>query len=163
MGVGIPLTYSGDEAGVLNDHSPADDPEKDGDTRRVHHPRFGRALLKKHRDPATPEGRIFAGLLRLSQLRQTNFALTRSETEIIDTEKEHVSGHFRQHLKQSVLVLTNLAKSEQSIAATRLHQLGLRKMFTDIVAGHMITATQKLTMETCQFMVLVDGCQEQAP
>ncbi len=160
---GIPLIYSGDEVGVLNDYSYTDDPEKDGDTRWVHRPRFDWATLKKHRDPNTPEGRIFAGLLRLSQIRQTNFAFTRSETEIIDTENEHVFGYFRQHLEQSVLVLANFAESEQSIAATRLRQLGLRKTFTDIVAGHMITATQTLTMEPCQFMVLVGARQEQAP
>lgn len=157
---GIPLIYSGDEVGVLNDYSYSDDPEKDGDTRWVHRPRFDWKLLKEHRDPESPEGRIFAGLMRLSQIRQTNFAFTRSETEIIDTENEHVFGYFRQHLEQSVLVLANFAESEQSIAATRLRQLGLRKTFTDIVAGQMITATQTLTMEPCQFMVLVGARRE---
>ncbi|HSH17517.1 MAG TPA: cyclomaltodextrinase C-terminal domain-containing protein, partial [Verrucomicrobiae bacterium] len=103
----------------------------------------------------TPEGRVYAGLLKLARVRQNNFAFTRSETEIIDTGNDHILGYFRQHQEQSVLVLANFAESEQPVAATRLRQLGLRRTFTDIIAGRNITASQTLMMEPCQFMVLI--------
>ena len=64
-------------------------------------------------------------------------------------------GYFRQHAGQSVLVLANFSEHEQAVAASHLRLLGLRKTFTDIVAGRTITATQKLVMEPYQLMVLV--------
>ncbi|HAV63825.1 MAG TPA: amylosucrase, partial [Verrucomicrobiales bacterium] len=150
---GIPLIYAGDELAVLNDHSYEKDPEKSGDTRWVHRAVFDWAKADQRLKTDTLEGRIFAGMLKLARIRQNNFAFTRSETEIIDTGNEHVLGYFRQHQEQSVLVLANFAESEQPIAATRLRQLGLRRTFTDIVAGKNVTASAELRMEPCQFMV----------
>ena len=152
---GIPLIYAGDELAVLNDHSYEKDPEKSGDTRWVHRAVFDWAKADQRLKTDTLEGRIFAGMLKLARIRQNNFAFTRSETEIIDTGNEHVLGYFRQHQEQSVLVLANFAESEQPIAATRLRQLGLRRTFTDIVAGKNVTASAELRMEPCQFMVLI--------
>lgn len=152
---GVPLIYAGDEIAVLNDHSYEKDPEKNGDTRWVHRAVFNWEKAEMRTQPDTPEGRVFSGLLKLARVRQNNFAFTRSETEIIDTGNEHVLGYFRQHQEQNVLVLANFAESEQPIAATRLRQLGLRRTFTDIIAGKNVTAAATLLMEPCQFMVLV--------
>ncbi len=152
---GIPLIYAGDELAVLNDHSYEKDPEKSGDTRWVHRSRFDPERAERRLLPESPEGRIFAGLLKLARVRQNNFAFTRSETEFIDTGNKHVLGYFRQHQEQNILVLANFAESEQPVAATRLRQLGLRRTFTDIIAGRNITASQTLMMEPCQFMVLI--------
>lgn len=156
---GIPLIYAGDELGVQNDYSYTADPEKDGDTRWVHRPAFDWSRVERRTDPKTVEGRVFGGLLKLTQIRHSNLAFTRSETEVIETGNDHIFGYFRQHHEQSVLVLANFAESEQSLAASRLRQLGLRKTFTDIVAGRMVTATQALVMEPCQFMILIGARQ----
>jgi amylosucrase len=152
---GIPLIYAGDELAVLNDYSYEKDSEKSGDTRWVHRARFDWERAERRLQADTPEGRVYAGLLKLARVRQNNFAFTRSETEIIDTGNDHILGYFRQHQEQSVLVLANFAESEQPVAATRLRQLGLRRTFTDIIAGRNITASQTLMMEPCQFMVLI--------
>lgn len=152
---GIPLIYAGDGIGTLNDYSFRNDPEKEGDTRWVHRPPFDRERADRRRDPTTPEGRIFAGLLRLIQVRQTNSAFTRSETEMVDTGNDHVLGYFRQHFEQSVLVLANFTEEPQEIQALRLRQLGMRRTQTDIVAGRLITASQSLQLEPYQLMVLV--------
>jgi amylosucrase/maltose alpha-D-glucosyltransferase/alpha-amylase len=152
---GIPLIYIGDELGTLNDYRYSDDPEKDGDTRWAHRPAFDWVLAKQRRDPETVAGRIYHGLLRLIQLRQQNLAFTRGETEIADTGNDHVFGYFRHHDGHSVFVLANFSEQTQTLAANRLRLLGLRKTFTDIVAGRTITATQKLEVAPYQFMVLV--------
>jgi len=152
---GIPLIYAGDELGMLNDYTYEQDPEKNGDTRWVHRAKFKWEQAERRLQADTPEGRVYAGLLKLARVRQNNFAFTRSETEIIDTGNDHVLGYFRQHQEQTVLVLANFAESEQPIAATRLRQLGLRRTFTDIIAGKNVTASATLLMEPCQFMVLV--------
>lgn len=152
---GIPLIYLGDELGMLNDYSYTDYPEKDGDSRWVHRPNFDWERAEQRNDLENVVGLIYTGLLRLSQIRQQNLAFTRAETEIMDTGNDHVFGYFRHHGEQSVLVLANFSESEQIIAGRRLRLLGWDKTFTDIVAGRTITATQKLVMQSYDFMVLV--------
>lgn len=152
---GIPLIYAGDEIGTLNDYSFRDHPDQEGDSRWVHRLPFDWERAEHRRDPATPEGRLFAGLLKLIRVRQNNAAFTRSETEVIDTGNPHVLGYFRQHFEQSVLVLANFTEQVQDIQAVRLRQLGLRRTQTDIVSGQLVTASQSLKLDPYQFMVLV--------
>ena len=152
---GVPLIYLGDELGRLNDYSYADDPEKDGDSRWVHRPAFDWDLAEQRHDHQTAAGQIYHGLLRLIQLRQQNMAFTRSETEIIDTGNSHVFGYFRRNEGQSVLVLGNFSERPQTLEAKRLRMLGLRKMLTDIVSGHVINAVRQLPLEPYQLMVLI--------
>ena len=152
---GVPLLYSGDELGTLNDYSFREDPERCADARWVHRARFDWSRMERRLDTTTYEGRIFAGILRLSQLRHTNFAFTRSETEIVDTGNKHVLAYFRQHLEQSVLVIANFTEREQSIPALRLRQLGLRRAVTDLIAGRLIIATESLVLDPYQIMVLL--------
>ncbi len=152
---GIPLLYLGDELGMLNDYGYSDSPEKDGDSRWMHRPLFDWERAEERGDAEAIAGRIFQGLLRLTQLRGQHLAFTRAETEIADTGNDHVFGYFRNHESHSVFVLGNFSEHEQRVEARHLRLLGLRKTFTDLVAGRTITATQQLLLEPYQFMVLV--------
>lgn len=152
---GIPLIYSGDEVGALNDYSFREDPEKAGDERWVHRSAFDWKLAKEHTVHTTPAGRIFDGLLKLSQLRETNLSFTRSDTEIVDAHNDHVLAYFRQHLEQSLLILANFSEKAQTIPSVRLRQLGLRRTITDLVAGKLVIASEMLALEPYQMMVLV--------
>jgi amylosucrase/maltose alpha-D-glucosyltransferase/alpha-amylase len=152
---GIPLIYLGDELGLLNDYSYSRAPEKEGDTRWIHRPSFDWERAAQRDDTDTDVGRLFHGLLKLVQLRQQNLAFTRAETEIADLGNDRVFGYFRHHSEQSVLVLGNFSDAAQTISGTRLRQLGMRKTFTDIIAGKTITATHRLELEPYQFSVLI--------
>ena len=152
---GIPLIYSGDEIAALNDYRYRDDPEKQGDTRWVHRSPFDWDQANRRSDESTPPGRVFQGLLRLSQVRHNNPAFTRSETEIVDPGNHHVLAYFRQHLEQSVLVLANFTERPQRIDAVRLRQLGLRRTLTDLVAGRLVIASESLELEPYQLVALV--------
>jgi amylosucrase/maltose alpha-D-glucosyltransferase/alpha-amylase len=152
---GIPLIYSGDELAILNDHSFRDDPLKSGDERWVHRIRFDWSQAENRFVKDTIEYRVFQGIIRLSQIRINNFAFTRSETEIVDAGNDHVLAYFRQHMEQSVLVLANFKETTQEIDATRLRQLGLRRTMTDLVSGHLVIASESLTLEPYQLMVLL--------
>jgi amylosucrase len=154
---GIPLLYLGDELGILNDYGYEQDPEMIGDSRWVHRPAFDAERAELREDQSSIPGMIYHGLLKLIQVRQQNLAFTRADTEIVDTGNEHVFGYFRQHADQSVLVLANFTEREQSLAANRLRLLGLRKTLTDVIAGRTLIATQTLTLEPYQFMVLPGG------
>ena len=152
---GIPLIYLGDELGMLNDYGYESDTEKLGDTRWAHRPAFDWAAAESRNDRESLAGRIYLGLLRLIQVRQQNLAFSRAETEIVDTDNDHIFGYFRQHDEQSVLVLANFSEERQLIPARRLRLLGLRKTLTDLVAGKILVATEQLELEPYQFMVLL--------
>jgi amylosucrase/maltose alpha-D-glucosyltransferase/alpha-amylase len=93
-------------------------------------------------------------MLQLIQLRKRNPAFDRAETEIIDTENDHVLGYFRNHANFSVLVLANFSEDEQAISGRRLRYLGLHRTVFDMLAGTVVTATQALTLEPYRFVVL---------
>ncbi len=152
---GIPLLYLGDELGMLNDYNYEADPELIGDSRWAHRVKTDWEKAALRHDRCSIEGKIFLGLLRLIQIRQQNLAFTRADTEIISTGNKHVFGYFRRHENQSVLVLANFSETEQTISARRLRALGLRKTVTDILAGHIIVATEQMTLAPYQLAVLL--------
>ncbi|WP_411826611.1 alpha-amylase family glycosyl hydrolase [Luteolibacter sp. AS25] len=152
---GIPLIYLGDEIGLTNDYEYPNDIGKAGDDRWMHRPPFDWEKAERRKDPETIEGRIFNGFLKLSQIRKHNQAFQETHTEFIDTENPHVFGYFRSYGGQSVLCLANFSEEVQDLSATRLRQLGMRKTFTDIVAGKSIVAAQVLTLEPLQFAALM--------
>ena len=152
---GIPLIYIGDGIGMLNDYNYEKSPEKIGDTRWIHRPKFDWEKLKQRSDPESVTGRLFNGLLKLLQLREKTLALSGSDTEFADLGNDHLLTYFRHYENNSVFILANFSDKEQSIAGNKLRQLGLSKTVTDVVGGKTITAAQNLTLEPYQFMMLI--------
>jgi len=66
---GIPVVYSGDEIGQLNDYTYHDDPDKQADSRYIHRGAFLWGLAEHRNDPAAYQGKLFQGLRRLEILR----------------------------------------------------------------------------------------------
>ena len=66
---GIPVLYSGDEVGQLNDYSYHDDPAKAADSRYLHRGNFQWDQAALCRDEGTVAGRIFQALRRLERIR----------------------------------------------------------------------------------------------
>jgi amylosucrase/maltose alpha-D-glucosyltransferase/alpha-amylase len=152
---GIPLIYLGDEIGMLNDYDYDRDIEKLGDQRWLHRPKFDWEKAERRKDPETPEGKIFTGMLKLSMIRKNNSAFEGTRTNFVDTGNPHIFGYFRVHDGQNILCLANFSESPQDLSALRLRQLGLRKTFTDLIAGRPIVAAERLTVEPLQFMAIL--------
>ncbi len=70
MQSGIPVLYSGDEIGQVNDYSYKEDPHKALDSRYLHRGAFRWDLAENIDDPDTVEGRIFQGLSKLEEKRK---------------------------------------------------------------------------------------------
>ena len=66
---GVPLIYMGDELGLLNDRSYADDPDRAADNRWLHRPVMDWRVAERRHRPETIEGRVFADLRRLVAAR----------------------------------------------------------------------------------------------
>jgi len=152
---GIPLIYLGDEIGMLNDYSYKSDPAKAGDARWLHRPAFDWAKAEARSAPGSAEYRIHQGILKLTQMRLNNAALSRGDTEIVDSGNDHVFGYFRTSPEQTILCLANFNDHPEPISAPRLRQLGLGRALVDIVGGASIFAGRKIDMQPLQFMVLL--------
>ena len=67
---GIPMLYSGDEIGQVNDYSYKDDPDKAADSRYIHRGKFPWELEQKRSDATSMQGRVFRGLRTLEVIRR---------------------------------------------------------------------------------------------
>ena len=70
MQSGIPVLYSGDEIGQINDYSYKDNPLKAADSRYIHRGAMNWALAENIADPDSVEGKLFGNLNRLEQIRK---------------------------------------------------------------------------------------------
>ena len=68
---GIPMLYSGDEIGQVNDYTYREDPDKAPDSRYIHRGKFCWDLTERIKDGSSVQGRIFAGLEELEKIRRT--------------------------------------------------------------------------------------------
>jgi len=151
---GIPLLYLGDEIGTLNDYGFRDDPAKAEDSRWAHRPATDWDRVARRSDEGSIEGRLFARLRHLIELRKENPACGGGETEFIDMGNPHVLGYVRQPQGQRMVVLANFAEREQTVAANELRLHGLGYRFTDLVSGKEIEAGAGLVLEPLGFVWL---------
>ena len=90
---GIPVLYSGDEVGQLNDNSYHDDPDKAADSRYLHRGNFDWEKAELRKDTATYQGRLFAALRKLETIRGSE-PVFRSDAKMtaFDTGSVNVLG-----------------------------------------------------------------------
>jgi amylosucrase len=113
---GLPLVYMGDELGLRNDRTYAEDPARRDDNRWMHRPPMDWAAAGRRHDPATVEGRLWAGLRRLVAARRATRAVhAQGEGEPFWTGNEHVFGLAREHGGDRLLVLANFTDGPQAV------------------------------------------------
>ena len=67
---GLPIIYSGDEVGQVNDYTYKDDPEKAEDSRYIHRGRFDWSLVDRVDEKGSVQQRIFDALGELEAIRR---------------------------------------------------------------------------------------------
>lgn len=67
---GIPMLYSGDEIGQLNDYSYKENPDKAGDSRYIHRGKFPWNLAEKRKESTSVQGKVFQALDKLENMRK---------------------------------------------------------------------------------------------
>lgn len=145
---GIPLIYLGDEVGQLNDYGYLDHPDERGDSRWVHRPRRPVRLYAERDDPATPAGRIYAGLTHLIALRKARPELAGGRVVHFPTGNRHVLGYQRLAATSGLLVLANFADEPQTVAARCFSAMPPRAL--DLVGGEMRHLRVDLTLRAHQ-------------
>lgn len=102
---GIPLLYMGDELALPNDPHWADDPQQAKDNRWMHRPPMDWEAAGRRNDPATVEGQVFAGFVRLARTRAGLLALRAgTAVELFDTGNRHIFGVRRRHPRSGAMV-----------------------------------------------------------
>ena len=87
---GIPMLYSGDEVGQVNDYTYKDDPEKAPDSRYIHRGKFNWDLVENIEDKNTVQGRLFHVLSELEEIRR-NESVFSTDAEVFTKDYSDTS------------------------------------------------------------------------
>ena len=88
---GIPMLYSGDEIGQVNDYTYKDDPEKAPDSRYIHRGKFNWDLVDNIGNKESVQGKIFQALDKLEAIRR-NEAVFNTDAEVYTKDYSDQSG-----------------------------------------------------------------------
>jgi len=138
---GIPLIYMGDEIGLANDPSWADDPEHASDSRWLHRPAMDWAAAARRNDPSSIEGRLFAGLVHIVRARRATPQLHAAhDTAVLDTGHPHVFAHARRHPLGPFVALYNLTEGAQWLRRDVLRAERIEQPLDRLGGGPRLTA-----------------------
>ena len=112
---GIPMLYSGDEIGQLNDYSYKDDPAKASDSRYVHRGKFHWEAAAKRTEAKTVQQRLFSGIRRLEQIRKSfPVFLNAASVRTADTFDPAVLCLVRELDDEKLVALFNFSGEEKT-------------------------------------------------
>ena len=107
---GIPMLYSGDEIGQLNDASYKEDVAKKEDSRYLHRGKFKWNLASKKDKKGTLEERIFSGLAKLEQIRRSRDVF-KSDAAVYtyDVKDDSILCILRENEKERFIAIFNFS------------------------------------------------------
>ena len=115
---GIPVLYSGDEVGQLNDYSYHQDPERWDDSRYIHRGNFQWVLAELRHDGYTRQGKQFTGLRKLEMIRAAEPAFdSRADVWTFDTGSEHVLGVGRWYQGHKLIAFFNFSNQFVTVSS----------------------------------------------
>ncbi|MGY1776729.1 alpha-amylase family protein [Geodermatophilus sp. SYSU D00804] len=123
---GVPLLYMGDELALRNDSSYLAEPERAPDNRWMHRPPMDWAAAARRGDPTTLEGRVWAGIRRLGEVRRSLLALRGGvESTVVDVGNDAVLVWRRRHPRGGTFVgVANFSPHPQRIDADTVTGFG---------------------------------------
>ncbi len=112
---GIPMLYSGDEIGQLNDYDYKEDVNKRQDSRYIHRGKFLWDLAEKRHKKGTHQSLIFGGLSRLEKIRREH-SVFRSDAAVYtyDVKDNGLLAILRENEEERFLAIFNFADQERT-------------------------------------------------
>lgn len=127
---GIPMLYSGDEVGQVNDYTYKQEPGKSADSRYIHRGKFRWELAAERGDAKTVAGQIFRALGQLEKLRKKEKVFDAdADCQVVDAGDDAVLGLMRSKGKEQMIGLFNFHDMERKVS---LEQDGVWK---DMLSG----------------------------
>ena len=127
---GIPVLYSGDEIGQLNDYSYHDDPLKADDSRYLHRGAFSWKEAGARHDASTRQGRIYEAIERLRELRREHIVFDgAADIWSIETYNESILGIGRYFDGEKLIALFNFSDYDETAWINEVED------YTDLLTG----------------------------
>ena len=112
---GIPIIYSGDEIGQLNDYTYHEDPEKWDDSRYLHRGAFKWDEVSARRSDSKRQGRIYKALRKLEKLRSRHIVFeSGADCWIVETYNDHILGIGRYFHGEKMIGLFNFSTQDET-------------------------------------------------
>ncbi|MGM9660913.1 MAG: alpha-amylase family glycosyl hydrolase [Faecousia sp.] len=138
MQSGIPVLYSGDEIGQLNDNGYHADKNKSADSRYLHRGKMDWAAAARAEKPGTCENRIFSALSRLETLRASENAFScDAAAATLDTGDKAILGITRRLDGEVLVGLFNFGNEDRTARA--LHS---EETYQNLITGETVTITE---------------------
>lgn len=115
MQSGIPILYSGDEIGQVNDYTYKEDIHKCGDSRYLHRGAMNWKRAEKVKDPHSVEARIYGRLQTLEKLRKKHPAfVSNADAWTLETYEPGVLCMGRYHDGEKILGIFNFSEQDKT-------------------------------------------------
>ena len=133
---GIPVIYSGDEIGQLNDYSYKNDPDKVSDSRYLHRGEFDWNLADNRKIDYTVQGRLFPALDKLEHIRASHSVFgADASLHTIDTWDSSILALVRENEDEKFIGIYNFSENDR--VAWINEDDG---MYLDLISGHEMEA-----------------------
>jgi amylosucrase len=154
---GIPLLYSGDELGLLNDYSYQQDTSKQHDDRWVHRVATSNAAIEQSQQIESPQQQISQGLAELITIRQQHRVFGQAETHILDTNNQHVFAYARHSEEGSnLLAICNFSEQAQRVDSRLLDHVHDTRCMDLISKTEYLNQSGAITLQPYQVMWLIN-------
>ena len=128
---GLPIIYSGDEIGQLNDYGYHEDPLKWDDSRYIHRGDFDWEAAELRKDRTTRQGELFSGLRMLEALRTLHPVFENAaDTWIVETWNDRVLGIGRYYKGEKLIALFNFSEFDETAWINEVED------YTDLITGN---------------------------
>ncbi len=131
MQSGIPVLYSGDEVGQVNDYTYKKDPDKAEDARYIHRGAMDWKLAELIRDKTSVPARIFSRLDQLEKIRKSEKVFTcQADTWTIDTFDASVLCIGRYYEGEKIMGIFNFSEYDKTAWINETDGV-----YTDMISG----------------------------
>lgn len=131
MQSGIPVLYSGDEIGQLNDYTYKENPDKAPDSRYLHRGVMDWEAAARIDDVKSVEGEIFGRLRQLEEIRKAEKAfVSEADTRTIDTGDTAVLCIARRYEGEEIVGVFNFSENAKTV-----HIDGISGERRDMISG----------------------------
>ena len=112
---GIPMLYSGDELGQVNDYSYKEDPAKCADSRYIHRGKLRWELAENKNDHTTVQGSIFRTLDRLEKIRRQEITFDKdADVYTYDVHDDSILCILREYKGRRFFGIFNFSNQEKT-------------------------------------------------
>ena len=148
---GIPVIYSGDEVGQLNDYMYHADINKKFDSRYIHRGKFDWQLAENRKDKSSYQGKLFDALCRLEALRAENEVFnTSADFKTLETGTDNVLGLYRKYGSQKLFAYFNFCENSKTI------KFDDKIKYTNLYTGKKHTK-QQLVLKPYEFVWMLQN------